>query len=212
DVSVRRQALLPDYYSYLNINRPNIYLYGDALPKLEKQTQSWSINLEPNEVGRFFIDFTVDKASLKEEELRIKVAGTSFTEIKKIILNINEKQIPDVTFNSVIFNNNSYQMGRYVDDWLDVGLNNLILYSFPTMEFDASGNIVGAINHNTPDSKEFRYVVDMWSKTNRPFLFYWTKRFGRLAPLVDQKGNFLEPYSKEWNKAFINLVKASYSY
>ena len=103
-------------------------------------------------------------------------------------------------------------MGRYVDNWLDVGLNNLVLYSFPTMEFDASGNIVGSTDHNTADSKEFRYVVDIWSKTNRPFLFYWSKRFDRLAQLADQKGKFLEPYSKEWNNAFINLVKTCYAY
>src|SRR5690606_1191430 len=122
------------------------------------------------------------------------------------------KKVPDETFNSVIFNNNSYQMGRYVSNWLNIGLNNLILYAPPTFKFDASGNVAGKIDASTTDSKEFRYVVDMWSGQNQPFLFYWTKRFNRLAPLANNEGEFLQPYSSAWNNAYVNLVKEAFSY
>jgi len=211
-VSVRRQAILPDYYSYPNPNKPYVKFIGDALPKLKNESDGWSVTLLPHEAARFYVDFIVDRSSFNGTVINFKWEKEGKTARQKVPVRISGKTVPDEAFNSVIFNNNSYQMGRYVSNWLNIGLNNLILYSIPTYEFDASGNVVGEMNAATADSKEFRYVVDKWSGQHQPFLFYWTKRFNRLAPLADAEGEFLEPYSPGWNNAYINLVKAAFSY
>lgn len=211
-VTVRRQALLPDYYSYPNPNKPYVKFIGDALPRLIKKEGGWAVTLLQDEVARFYVDFEVDKGSFTGSEIALSWKKEGERAQTRIPISISCKQIPQEIFNSVIFNNNSFQMGRYVDRWLNVGLNNLIIYSFPTYKFDSSGTVIGEMNTGTEDSKEFSYVVDMWSKKNQPFLFYWNKRFERLAPLINKEGVYLEPYSPEWNKAYTSLVKKAFAY
>lgn len=211
NVAVRRFALLPDFYTYQQKNNSDIMLYGDALPKLEqKRPRNWDVVVKPREVVRIFIVYTAHKSSIKGiNQLEVFVKkGDNLLSVKKMPIRLAEKGIPKVDFNSVIFNNNTYQIASFANELVKTGFSHAISYTPPSAIFNKEGELIGPLIQNTENSKEFRYVSNYWAGRGMPILFYWTAHFAKLAALSDN--TYLTPYSPEFNKAYVNLVKQAY--
>jgi len=211
NVVMRRQAFLTDFYSHQQKNNPNINFYGDALPKLmQPQPGKWNIAVKPKEVARIFVEYNAIKSSLgnlKQIEFSV-FNGANVVDVKKVPIVVSAKTIPNVAFNSVVFNNNTYQIASFANELVKTGFTHQIAYTPPSAIFDKAGNLVGDINQTTANSKQFRYVTDYWLKRGKSILFYWNAHAEKLAPLANK--TYLKPYSAEWNKAYVALVKKAY--